>query len=363
MYDLTPKGIIAAKEGTIILPVPVSIREYEQHEEEKKRKTLEELQSKGLDLERIPQEELEAGEGEAIAALKHWFTYLDSLQKRGLRDRLNQMDDLKSRIEAWRLDMAERYRMAPSSVMEEHLLVKVAYATANLRTGSRMEIDALIAAGVRSSGIEELTKVLGEWSEMIEMESKNRVCDDDGGGKIIPMSFKAGEVLRPANSWRFSVHKPSNKTGMAAWETSYNRFEQGEHPQTIAMTQKSGKPIQVATVAGHILDALVQGRPVDLHRLSLVQPPPTKIEWEELARCELETGMDVTADPATSGANGDKFTLTDFLVPIMGNEFVLKDSKERTREESAKFSNWCNHLRWYLALRRVGYEPSFSNSN
>lgn len=150
---------------------------------------------------------------------------------------------------------------------------------------------------------------------------------------------------------------------MAVWEVSYDQFVNGKHPQTIAMTQKSGKPIQVATVVGHILEALVQGRAVDLHRLSSSEPPPTKNEWIELVRCSAETGMDVTGDPTTSGIDNDRFVMKDFLVPVMGNAFALKDFKERTPEESATWNKWMGCLKWYVALRRVGYEPSFGCGN
>ncbi|KAL9184374.1 LOW QUALITY PROTEIN: hypothetical protein ACHAXT_002460 [Thalassiosira profunda] len=148
------------------------------------------------------------------------------------------------------------------------------------------------------------------------------------------------------------------KTGTATWEVSYDKFVGGTHPQTIAMTQKSGKPIQVATVVGHILEALVQGRPVDLE-LAAADPPPNRAEWDELVRCSVETGLDVTGDPATSGPNSERFAMKDFLAPIMGNAFALKDYKERTPEESSKLTKWCSCLKWYLALRRVGVEPTF----
>lgn len=360
VYNLTARGKRLVATGPIVLPVPISVRELERIEEEKKQKTLAELKDKGVDLQQIPEEELEAGEGEAIAALKRWYSYVDSMTARGRSDLVDQLDDLKNRIEAWRMDMAERYRMAPASVMEEHLLVKIAYATASLRAGGRMDKDALVAAGVRSNGIDELTTVLGEWADDTLKESDNGA---DGSEEDSPMCFVPGQLFRPDNSWRFSVYKPNKKTGVAVWEVSYDQFVNGTHPQTIAMTQKSGKPIQVATVVGHILEALVQGRAVDLHRLSSSEPPPTKNEWIDLVRCSAETGMDVTGDPATSGIDNDKFVMKDFLVPVMGNAFALKDFKERTPEESATWNKWMGCLKWYVALRRVGYEPSFGCGN
>lgn len=356
IYNLTSRGRSVIADGPIMLPVPESVREMERIEEEKKQKTLADLKQKGVDLEQIPQEELESGDGEAIAALKRWHSYVDSMAERGRTDVVDRLDDLKSRIEGWRMDMAGRYRMAPASVMEEHLLVRVAYAAASLRAGTRMDKDALVAAGVRSNGIDELSAALGEWAEEAKEELQGG-GDDEGGDP--PMTFAPGRPFQPANSWRFSVYKPNKKTGKASWEVSYDRFADGTHPQTIAMTQKSGRPIQAATVVGHILEALVQGRAVDLARLASAEPPPSKGEWEELARCSVETGLDVTGDPAHSGSNGERFTMKDFLVPIMGNAFALKDFKERTPEESAKFSKWCGCLKYYLAFRRVGYEPSF----
>jgi len=356
VYELTQKGKSVLADGPIVLPVPNSVRQQEKLEEEKKQKILAELKGKGVDLEQIPQEELEAGDGESIAALRRWYSYVDSMAERGRTDKVDQLDDLKMRIEAWRMDMAERYRMAPASVMEEPLVVKIAYATASLRVGSRMDKDALIAAGVRSNGIDELISTLCGWAEEHLKESESGANGNDDSS---PMQFTPGQVVRPRNPWAFAVYKPNKKTGKAAWEVSYDRFIKGDNPQTIAMTQASGRPIQVATIIGHIIEAFVQGRGVDLHRLSLAEPPPSKSDWEELVRCSVETGMDVAGDPATSGPGSDRFAMKDLLVPIMGNAFALKDFKERTSEETSKWNLWVGYLKWYLAFVRVGHAPSF----
>lgn len=47
----------------------------------------------------------------------------------------------------------------------------------------------------------------------------------------------------------------------------------------------------------------------------------------------------------------------------MGKSFVLKDHTERSPEESAKWNKWCGLLKYYLALRRVGYQPYFGSDN
>jgi hypothetical protein len=70
--------------------------------------------------------------------------------------------------------------------------------------------------------------------------------------------------------------------------------------------------------------------------------------------------MSVVDDPNTSGIGGNKFTMTEFLRPIMGDAFVDTPYSERTDAEKATFGHWCDKLKWYMALRRVNYEPSFS---
>ena len=93
--------------------------------------------------------------------------------------------------------MAERYRMAPASVMEEHLLVKIAYMTASLRAGSCCSKEALEGAGVRSNGIDELTKVLGEWSDENTKESAATTGSNGGDAQDAPMHFTPGRVFQP----------------------------------------------------------------------------------------------------------------------------------------------------------------------
>ena len=95
VYEITTNGKSVLSDGPIMLPVPESIREEERLEEEKRQKTLAELKNKGVDLEQIPQEELDAGDGEAISALKRWYSYVDSLAARGRDESVNEMDDLK----------------------------------------------------------------------------------------------------------------------------------------------------------------------------------------------------------------------------------------------------------------------------
>ena len=88
--------------------------------------------------------------------------------------------------------------------------------------------------------------------------------------------------------------------------------------------------------------------------------PPTQSEWDQLQQAEATTGIDVTGDPNTSGKNGDMFRMTDVLRPIIGDRVADMSSTGRSETEKKEFSVWCDRLKWYMALRRAGYEPRFS---
>jgi hypothetical protein len=164
----------------------------------------------------------------------------------------------------------------------------------------------------------------------------------------------------PATVWSYAVYKPNKATGMAVWESSHRRFLAGEHPQTIAMTPENGRPIQVATVVNHILQGLELGRPVPLKALASVVPAPTEAEWNEFCRAEELMSMNVTGNPDTSGKNGGKFLMTDFLRPIIGDSIIDTPFRERSFQDNTKFSKWCELLKWYMSLKRSGYEPTFN---
>lgn len=233
----------------------------------------------------------------------------------------------------------------------------MAYAAASLKSG-KMEKEALLAVGVRSGGIDDLVSAINEWVSAFSDAKETVQSSKSGGSMIIP-----NEPYLPNKAWDYFVYKKSKKTGLASWESSYNRFAKGEHPQTIAMSPLSGRPIQINTVIGHIFDGMVSGRAVDLARLSTISTPPTKSEWDELSRMEAETGISVLGDPKTSGKNGEALRLGDFLGPIMGEEFQSKEYSDRTPEEQTEFSRWCVLFKWYSSLIRIGFSPTFESQD
>jgi ATP-dependent DNA helicase RecQ/Werner syndrome ATP-dependent helicase len=360
VYSVSLQGQQAlSKSKAIVLPVPASVREIERKEQERRERVLVQLEENGIERDKLPQEEVENGDGEVIRAYSKWHRYLEGLERSGKLERIPQVEALLAVIESWRSDTAIKHRMAPGAVLPEHTLVTIAYATATLPSGLKMDSPSLVAAGVRTRELDTLTHALNQWVDQVQPApsvaagtgSTDEHCD-------VPMELPASEMML-GDSWDYAIYKPMKKTGLASWESSYNRFCQGESPQAIAMSPVSGRPIQFTTVVGHVLEAVIHGRAVDLKRVAQFLPPPSKGEWEQLQMAEATTGMDVSADPNTSGINGEKWTMTEFLRPIMGDAFVDTPFSDRKEGDKAKFGKWCERLKWFTALRRAGYEPSF----
>jgi len=359
-YAITTKGWNSLESGPINLPVPSSIREYEKQQKEKMQKTLAVLKEAGADIDQIPKQEVEEGDGTVIKAFRTWFNYLERLQRNNSNDRIDELGDLRLRIDAWRMDMAEKFRIAPSDAMPDHILFSVAYAAATPKT-EKIEREALLGLGLRSGGIDSLVFTINDWLGTTRAKSKAEQQDDDQlTGNSSPMILSS-EPFKPAKRWEHFNYRPQKKTGLASWESSYYRFTAGEHAQTIAMSPINGRPIQVGTVVNHVLEGMLAGRPVDLKRLSTVSTPPTKSQWNELTRMEAETGIDATGNPKVSGKNGEAIRMVDFLEPVLGQEFTQKEYTDRTEEETAKYRKWCDRLSWYLFLRRAGYSPTYAD--
>ena len=340
--------------GPIILPVPKSIRDYEEQQRQKVKKDLAGLEKAGVDVSQIPNEEIEEGDGIVMKSYRTYYNYIDILSKGGRNEKIDQLEDLRLRINAWRMDMASRFRISPGDAMPDHLLFNVAYTASSMK--QHMIPNALVAIGVRSAGIDDLVRAINEW---IDEHVDGPVSLHNSGDKSHSSMIIPDQVFSPESAWEHFVYKPVKKTGKAAWESSYERFTTGEPIQAIAMNPSNGRPIQVATVMGHIFDGLLSGRPVNLKALATVVSPPNKIEWEEFTKLEAETGMDVTGDPKTSGKNGASFSMSEFITPLVGDVIMGKDYADRTQEEKDMLSKHYEKLKWYMVLRRIGFTPTF----
>jgi len=356
VYDITMKGSTHLHQDLpIYLPVPTSVREMEKLEQERRQRVLDGLSKKGLPLDRIPEEEIKEGDGVVIRGYSKWYSYLESVQRSVNTERYEALQALLQSIQDWRKSTAVQLRLAPPSVLPEHLVAALAYATASLPSGMQIEKDSVMAAGVRTSQIDGLVQLLNGWADA------NRHLKPAQSAVVEKSDPKIVFTSQATKKW---VHAVQSTKRTPAWVASYERFQKGESPQTIAIKPSPGKkPIQVATVVGHILDALVHGHLVDLARLAASSKTPTKKKWEEFRAAEMSSGIDVSGDPSKSGRNGERFGIYDFLRPIVGDTIVDKDRENRSDEEKALLSTWCESLKWYMALRRSGYEPSFESES
>jgi len=353
-YTISMRGASVLKNETaaISLPIPDCVRAAEEKEAARRKETMAKIKASGLSTEKIPQDELAKGDGKTVQAFKKWVDYVELQRNNGRTDRVNQLETLLKIVEEWRSMAAVKHRMATGSVMTEETMVSVAYAQATLPPGRKLDRGSLVAAGVRSKEVTSLAASLGSWVDQCQPAVQTQSgCDPS-------MVFPKGGILA-AKAWEFAVYKKKKSTGMATWESSYLRFLQGESPETIAMSPESGRPIQAKTVVSHILDALTHGRQVDAARLTHLLPPPSENEWKQFEDAEASTGMNAAGNPDSSGMDGGKFIMTDFLKPIIGSALAEKNYSDRSDAEKEIFSKWCDKLKWYQCLRKVGYKPSF----
>lgn len=349
-YDTTFKGKkqILDPLSPVQIPLPSGIKMLEEEAEKKRLALLSTLKDSGVKLADIPAKELESGEGEIIKSYQFWITHLENQKKQGKHERVEQLKGLYNLIEHWRSSAANKFKMAPTDVMPEHLISKVAYTSATSKVPMTEEI--LGAVGVRSGAINELAAALQKWTD------DNATSANISANGAVParsMVFPKGQVFSPSQPWPLARIPKARKTGeMASWESSYTRFMKGEQPQSIAITAMGGKPIQVRTVVGHILDALTFGKPVPLDRLAVATSLPSYEDWTTLQELEASGGpeMDVVKHDVKA---------SDILAPVMGVKFMETPYQERQPEDSLKYSAWCENLKVYMAFRRAGYTPSF----
>lgn len=349
-YDTTIKGKkhISDPLSIVQMPVPSGIKMLEEEAEKKRLALIATLKDSGVDLATIPTKEIEAGD--VIKSYKFWIMHLENQKKRGKHEWVEKLQDLYSLIDRWRLSAANKFKMAPADVMPEHLIAKVAYTSATSQVPMTEEI--LGAVGVRSGAIVELAMVIQEWAH-VNASAAN--ASDKQVGQVRNMIICKGQIFSPSQPWPLARIPMMKKNGkLSPWESSYTRFMNGEQPQSIAVTAIGGKPIQVRTVVGHILDALTFGKPVALDRLAAATLLPTYEAWTTLQQIESSGGPEMDVEK-------NDVKMSDMLAPLMGEKFMETPYQERREEDSSKYSTWCDMLRIYMAFRRSGYIPCFED--
>ena len=154
VIDLPPAGAQALMQlergggPPLLLPVPELVRRADQKAAEEAvalRAQIEAaLQGHGVDVSLVPEAELQpyANGGPVTEAILAYTNTIAGWRARGLNARADAHEELLERIRAWRQAEAESHRLAPASVLPDHVamsLVKV----------KPTQLEALHALGVR----------------------------------------------------------------------------------------------------------------------------------------------------------------------------------------------------------------------
>ena len=351
----------------VILPVPESLARAEADAKAAADAKVLELETAGVDTSAIPAAELEAGSGPALNAELQWARAIAKLRQSGddaKRARANAMAELLRRVERWRDSTAEKLGMAPASVFASFVAKRVAYTCAS---GGHLDVESLRSAGVRVAGADGLAAELKSAAAELGLARETF----GGAGEASDKRDASDKRMRlasfaPVTPWPFAVYKPRKKKGCPdeppPWETSWRRFAGGEAPAAIALTQPSGRAVQVTTVVGHLLEALTQGRTVDFKRLGsfegLADRFPTEREWRAMDDAADETAQDPAGDPAS-------FSQRELLRgdALLGAEAVDVDRELKSEKQRAAEASWYDKIRVYVALRRAGVEPEWDDAD
>lgn len=171
-FEVTPKGrqviqeaLLAHTSGhvkpKIELPVPPSVRNLERAREkavvEREAKARALFALAGVDLECIPASELAAGgKGPISSAHLHWYRTLTRLRENERHEKAQALEKLLEDILAWRRWTATTYRLAPGSVLTDHMAKQLAYSQPT-------DLESLHALGIRIVTAESLCAILKAW--------------------------------------------------------------------------------------------------------------------------------------------------------------------------------------------------------
>merc|ERR1719330_328715 len=355
VHTLGQKGLDLANafgkaiSGMVKFPAPQQMLELERAEEEKRLALHKELKDNGVDLARIPKEELDDGDGPMIRSAKVWTrTIAHYRSNENTAARADALEKLLEGIVAWRDRVAIELRLAPFHVLPDHIARNVAYVRPKVvealeQCGARVRSGELLAL------ISDLTEKYGLTANAIDggQAAEGDADGAEAGDQECCIKLPSGDFT-PAGKWSHAVYKPG-KAGMPPWEQSLIRFQKGEHPEAIAVGQASGKPVTAATVIGHLQEALVQGRAVNIGRVAQVAALPKKGEWDKMEHGAVVGQLDVTVPD---------FKAKDLLRAILGEQ-VDADHTTKPEDQKAVESAWYSKIRWYQSLKRAAFPVAF----
>eukprot|EP01062_Namystynia_karyoxenos_P084590 TRINITY_DN99_c0_g2_i2.p1 TRINITY_DN99_c0_g2~~TRINITY_DN99_c0_g2_i2.p1 ORF type:complete len:959 (+),score=244.40 TRINITY_DN99_c0_g2_i2:164-2878(+) len=333
IYKITPAGKQVLADGSpVVLPVSADVRREEEEQKKAAKAARKELEAAGVPRRKLPSEKAIISEDPAAKMLLTWERKLQTYKQQGREADAQRMEDLYNDITEWRDATAVRLRMAPASVLAEHIMMRIAFVRP--RT-----VEGLSDAGVRVTGAEQLL-------DIIDKHYPRR--DTTDAGNIQRMILPSG-WWQPEGPWPLAAPLKAHSSG-SVWERSYERWVAGESVEGIAMNQDSGAPKLPVTVVGHIFSALIFGKAVDFGRLPV--DFPSKAQWDAMENAAEMAGL----DPVTQADLSRK----DILRGVLGNGV---DEERAHKSGAQKFTEmeWYRRVDLWLLLKRVGCPVTFAD--
>ena len=334
----------------IVLPIPESVARAMREAAEIADKKVKELVDAGVDVGAVPQSELDAGTGPALDSELRWVRMLRHYEESGKAERAETYREMLRRVLSWRDNAASELGMAPGAVMPSFLAKNIAYTMP-------ITADGLRGAGLRVKGVEGLAALIAQSKSELGLERAIAAAATGTGGGSGARRMYLGMVDSPG--WEFATYKPGRKGAPPTWEVSYERFRAGESLETIAMTQESGKPLQVSSVCNHMFEALAQGRrPLDLARLypggtGPAGTVPDEREWIRMEEAALAANLDPGRQPGVE----PRFTMKGVLTQIIPG--VDADPNTKTAQQKALEGFWYDRIRVWQQLRKCRVIPQW----
>jgi len=355
-YSLTETGQQALNDSAEVrLPVPMAVRRREEEQRRKMEARQAEVRSVGVDPQTLP----EAALAEHYTPLL-WYArklrYWRESGKEELIKRAANHEELRKRILEWRHEAAVRLRMAPAAVLSESAAIALTFVKPTT-------VEDVKSTGVRIAGVEDLALLIeAAKRELFASGSRASLEDETVDGIATPMGKRSPQMVLPSGlvtpprKWPKAILKPAKGKQQPAWQASYDRFHNGDSLQSIALSQPSGRPIQVETVQKHVMTAWSFGRPINLRRLLLQGENPFLLSQEDWQR------VDEAAAAANVSVDNDKtFKRMYLLGKILGPDKVFRDRSEKSEEDQQVEKFWYTCIGVWENFKKVAYTPSFGD--
>jgi len=215
VHELTLKGKdwLAQNESQrdpILMPMPQVMIDAQNAAKKRAEEAISELTSFGVNMDEVPEQELEDGGGEVMTIYTMWCRTLKRLRspEQGSIEKADHLERVLKEVQAWRNDKAMELKIAPVAVLPDYLAMKLIHTRAT-------DKEAMFAAGVRIKGVEELAALMLSHFPPISTTTGGEGGGgaDDSGTFVVPEGDFTGD-----KSWIHAVYKVSKSGKLPNWE-------------------------------------------------------------------------------------------------------------------------------------------------